>query len=263
MRKLIYQVNIPIRGKSVLYDFCNESVQNYCKKHDIDYYMQTEPILKIGPDTSRTNRNMNGLIKEAGGYMVIFEKENALDYLQFYDQVAVIDSDIYIKQDAPDIFEELPAEFDFGGVYERDLPLTDGHRRKIQGYSRDMFDPLDDVDWDWQDGIAGFMNMGLMVMNKSLKEYMHGQTPEELIRRPEFKDLVDGINYWRYSTDQVLLNYWLRKEKAKVKALDWKWNAMYRGTDDMSNANFIHFFLKDHLPNKGEDLSMLKEIVNK
>jgi hypothetical protein len=101
-----------------------------------------------------------------------------------------------------------------------------------------------------------------MVMNKSLKEYMHGQTPKELIRRPEFKDLVDGINYWRYSTDQVLLNYWLRREKANVKALDWKWNAMYRGTDDMSNANFIHFFLKDHLPNKGENLAMLEEIVN-
>ena len=41
--------------------------------------------------------------------------------------------------------------------------------------------------------------------------------------------------------------------------LDWRWNALYKGVTDsqVKEANFVHFFLKDLLPNRGEDVEKL------
>ena len=124
MKRLIFQIYIPIRGQSNLYNLCTDSVAKYCKKYGIDHVIMREPKLRINPDMSRTQRNKIGLMKEAG-YLPIFEKEWAFTYLDDYDQIAVIDSDIYVRENAPNIFEDLPQEYDWGGVLERDLPLNE------------------------------------------------------------------------------------------------------------------------------------------
>lgn len=246
-----------------MYDFCTESVKKYCEKYGIDHYIQREAVLKICPDMTRTNRNKNGII--SCGFLPIFEKENAFSFFNDYDQIAIIDADIFIRDNAPDIFEELPEEYDFGGVLERDLPLSDNHKSKIIGYSNDMFKPITDVKWNWNENGADFMNMGMMVMNKSITKYFYNQTPTEFIQRPEFKDFVDGMGRFKFSTDQVLLNYWLKKEEINLKYLDWKWNALYKGCVDykIPEAYFIHFFMKKRLPQNGEDIGILKKIVGK
>jgi hypothetical protein len=48
-----------------------------------------------------------------------------------------------------------------------------------------------------------------------------------------------------------------------VKKLDWRWNALYKGVEDkyLKDAHFIHFFLKDLLPNKGEDVKEILKII--
>jgi len=267
MKRLLFQIYLPIRGESNLYNFCTDSAARYCKKYGIDHVIMREPKLRINPEMSRTQRNKVGLMKEAG-YLPIFEKEWAFTYLDDYDQIAVVDADIYIRDNAPNIFEEIPPDqYDWGGVLERDLPLTGGHRNKIRGYSRDMFKkaPCNDVDWEWKDDIAAFMNMGLMVFNNTIRKYVpEYKTPDKFIHRPLFKDLVDGVGLFRYSTDQVLLNYWLKKDGARVKYLDWKYNALYRGAEDskIPEAHFVHFFLKDHIrPGKGEDLNVVKKVL--
>lgn len=267
MKRLIFQIYIPIRGESKLYNLCTDSVAKYCNKYGIDHVIMREPKLRINPDMSRTQRNKIGLMKEAG-YLPIFEKEWAFTYLDDYDQIAVIDSDIYVRDNAPNIFEDLPAEYDWGGVLERDLPLTHGHRRKIIGYSNDMFKkpPCNDVDWEWNDSGAAFMNMGVMVFNKSIiKCIPEYKQPDKFIHRPLFRDLVDGVGLFRYSTDQVLLNYWLKKDGAKVKYMDWRYNTLYRGAEDskIPEAHFIHFFLKEHLRDKGqgEDMNAIGKIL--
>lgn len=260
-KQLIYQVYLG--KKSNLYNFCIDSAKDYCKLHGIDHIVQTEPILKILPNMERTGRNKNGLMKELG-YLPIFEKENAFSYLEKYDQIAIIDADIYIRKNAPNIFDDLTDDFDFGGVPERNMPITQGHKNKITGYSKDMFRGLNDVDWNWKDNIADFMNMGVMVFNKSLSKYLNGQTPDQFIRRKEFTNFVDGIGLYRYSTDQVLLNYWLKKDKVRVKHIDWKWNTMYRAVHDnrLAEGHFIHFFLKDHIgQGKGEDINAIRKIL--
>jgi len=260
MKRLIFQVYV--REKDVpLYDFCVESVKAYADRIGADHYVLTDPRLKIMPDMTRTNRNKQGII--ICGYLPILEKENAFDHLGEYDQIAVIDADIYVRESAPNIFDELPSDFDWGGVLERDLPLTEGHRRKIQGYSKDMFDRLPDVDWNWNSDGAEFMNMGVMLFNKSIKEHIGDRTAKEFLLQPMFKDFIDGMGLWKYSTDQVLLNYWLKKSGAKVKHMDWRWNAMYRGAEDASipEAHFVHFFLKQQIPGKGNDIAGIKKIL--
>ena len=93
MKRLIYQVAV---GKqSNLYQHCINSVKNYCNKYNIKHIVQTEPILKIRPDLERTGRSKEAV--ERLGYLPIYEKENAFEHIDNFDQIAIIDSDIYIR----------------------------------------------------------------------------------------------------------------------------------------------------------------------
>ena len=49
----------------------------------------------------------------------------------------------------------------------------------------------------------------------------------------------------------------------KVKDMNWKWNALYKGVKDeyIPEAHFVHFFLKDKLPNQGENVEQLMKDI--
>lgn len=262
---MIYQVYV---GKpSRLYDHCTASVAAYCSRHGITYKLQKTPILKIKPDVFATNRSKESYEKH-GGFLPIYEKENAFSYFEEYDQIAIVDADIYIRPDAPNIFDELKSETEFAGVVEREMPITHQYAQKIINYSRMQYHELHlNKVANFQPNPLGyeFYNMGLMVMQNSITKYFKsGETPHQFISRPEFKDFVDGQGAWKWSTDQTLLNTWVRKEKMNQQHLPWKWNALYKGVRDdvLQDAHFVHFFLKDLLPERGENVEQLmKDIV--
>ena len=260
MKRLIYQVYTGKRSK--LYDTCTDSVNDYCAEHGIDHIIQRTPKLKIKPDVFVTNRSKESYEKY-GGFLPIYEKENAFDYFNEYDQIGIIDADIWIRSGSPNIFEDLDPKVDFAGVVESSAPILPWYKQKILQYSRMQYGSLK-MDWK-ADPVTGFpfMNMGLMMMNKSFAQYLKGQTPEQFIRRPEFKMFVDGMQAWKWSTDQTLLNYWIRKEKMNIQNLNWKWNALFTAIDNSKTkeAYFVHFFLKDKLPNRGENVSELMKHV--
>lgn len=258
MKKLIYQVYTGKRNN--LYDICTASVKAYAERIGADYELQRHPILMIKPDVFMTNRSKESYEKY-GGFLPIYEKENAFAYFREYDQIAIIDADVWIRDSAGDIFAELTSDFDFGGVVERDMPLTPQYIQKIVGYSRMQYSTLQDVDWKWNNRGAEFMNMGVMVMNKSFAKYLNGETPMQFLRRPEFKAFIDGMGNWKWSTDQTLLNWWIKKERMKVKNLDWKWNGLYTANKKINHCDFVHFFLKDKLPNQGENIQELLKNV--
>ena len=264
MKRMIYQVCLGQAGKSALYKKCMSSVQSYCEKNGIDHRVQTTPILRIKPDVFVTNRSVESYEKH-GGFLPIYEKENAFNWFsRGYDQIAIIDADIYIRPDAPNIFDDLGTDHDFGAVVERDMPISGQYAMKIKNYSHMQYSNLHDVDWDWADWGAKFYNMGMMVMNKSITEFFHGDDARAFIERPDFKRFVDGLGNWKWSTDQTLLNWWVKKETdMRVKDMDWKWNALYKGVKDeyIPEAHFIHFFLKDKLPAKGENVPALMEAI--
>jgi hypothetical protein len=261
MKQMIYQV--AVGNQSSLYQHCIRSVNQYCNKYNIQHIVQTNPILKIKPDLKRTGRSKEAV--QRLGYLPIFEKENAFSHINDFDQMAIIDSDIYVRPDAPNIFEDLPDQYAFGAVAERELPCAKKYKSKIRKYSKSAFSNLTDVDWKWNELGAEFYNMGMMVINcKQFAPYLKGQSPKEFISRKEFKDFVDGVGFYKWSTDQMLLNWWVKKEKIPTKNLDWRWNGLYKGIDDnrLSEAYFVHFFLKDHLPQKGENVPALMEAIN-
>ena len=240
MKRMIYQVAVGAQSK--LYLHCIESVKQYCAKYGIEHIVQNEPILKIRPDMAVTGRSKEAV--ERLGYMPIY---------------------IYIRPTAPNIFEDLTSEYAFGAVAERELPCAKKYKSKIRKYSKAAFESLTDVDWKWDHRGAEFYNMGMMVINcQKFLPFLQGQTAEQFIRRPEFKDFVDGIGYRKWSTDQMLLNYWVKKEKIPTLNMDWRWNGLFKGIDDaqIPKAYFIHFFLKDLLPQKGENVEDLMQVIN-
>ena len=115
MKRLIYQVYTGKRSK--LYDHCTASVKAYAEdinskekpSNRVDYIAQTIPKMMIKPDVFATNRSKESYEKY-GGFLPIYEKENAFDYWSKYDQIAIIDADIWIRPDSPNIFNELKPE---------------------------------------------------------------------------------------------------------------------------------------------------------
>ena len=260
MKKLIYQVYTGKR--SDLYDHCTQSVKEYADRIGAHYLIQREPILRIAPDIFTTNRSRESYEKY-GGFLPIYEKENAFAYLDSYDQIAIIDADIFVRPNCNEcLFSASGTDCDFAGVIERTMPITHEYQAKIHNYSRMQYQHRGLAElFDWNNLGADFYNMGLMVINKSISKYLRGQTPEQFIRRPEFKNFVDGMGAWKWSTDQTLLNYWVKKERMIVNNLDWKWNGLFTANTNIKECNFIHFFLKDKLPNRGENVKDLMELI--
>tara|TARA_R110002073_G_scaffold109276_5_gene245206 strand:+ start:945 stop:1553 length:609 start_codon:yes stop_codon:yes gene_type:complete len=195
-----------------------------------------------------------------GGYLPIYEKENAFDELDNYDQIAIVDSDIYIRPDAPNIFDDMSTEDAFGCVFEREMPLTDQYKTKILNYSRMQYKPIHDTGIDFKPSVNGyeFANMGMILLNCQLfKPYLQGQTAKEFLTRMEFKDFVDGLAAWKWSTDQTLLNFFLKKYNVPVKHMDHVWNGLYGANTKVDECHFIHFFLKTLLPDQGENVEEL------
>jgi hypothetical protein len=247
---LIYQVKV---GETpAFYEPCIASVARYCKRYGIDHMVQTEPILKVRP--VKSHRSVNALRL---GYLPIMEKSNAFGFLAQYEKVAIVDADIFIKASAPNLFDELTG--DFAAVLERDMPLTEKYREKIRKYSEGQYRSLTDVDWQWDCG-AAFYNMGLMLFGQGVVPHLGG-APAEFVRRPEFERFVNGEGHWRWSTDQTLLNYWVKKSGMRTQSLDWRWNALYGGIRDdaLHEARFVHFFLSAKLPRGGAEIPSLLE----
>ena len=238
---VIYQV--AVGAPNSLYETCIASVADYCARYDIQHVVQREPRLRICP---RENHRSDGALKM--GYLPIFEKENALSLLGNHRAVLILDSDIYVRKTSPNIFD-VPATAPFAGVVERDMPLTPRHQVKVRKYSQAQYGPLrGEADFEWNDHGAAFFNMGMMLLRDSILPWLRGDTPEQFVGRPEFERFVNGEGAWRWSTDQTLLNYWLRHSEIPVQCLDYRWNALYGAVNakSLQEAYFLHFFLADH-----------------
>lgn len=240
-RCVIYQV--AVGEQRHLYETCIRSVSDYCQRHSIEHIVQREPMLRIQPMENHRSEQALRL-----GYLPIFEKANALALIQDHDAVLILDSDIYVRDSAPNIFY-LPETAPFAGVIERDMPLTARHKTKVRKYSEAQYGSLRaEANFEWNDHGAAFFNMGMMLLRQSIQPWMRQQTAEQFLRRLEFERFVNGEGAWRWSTDQTLLNYWLRSSNIPVQCLDYRWNALYGAVDPQAlrEAYFLHFFLADH-----------------
>jgi lipopolysaccharide biosynthesis glycosyltransferase len=201
---------------------------------------------------------------ERFGYLPHFEKANMFKskYLDRYDQIAYIDADIFIRDSAPNIFDELDPITTIAGVRECDMPLTQQFVSKVKEYSYGQYGMLTEMKkLDGPKGIP-YYNSGVLVMNsQNIKPYLNGETPDEFVRRKEFEKFVNGEGKWKWASDQTPLNWWFIKENMKAQRLDWKWNALYSAIPktNFAEAHFLHFFLATKLQKKGVDIVKLIE----
>lgn len=252
MRRLIFQV--AVGEVPAHYEHCMTTVRAYADRIGAEYEVLREPVLRIAPRDSHRSENALRL-----GYLPIFEKEAALARLGEFNRVAVLDADIAVLPAAPDVFEAA-GDADFAAVRERDLPLRPEYQRKVQIYSKDQFSRLKDVHWNWTRAGADFYNMGMMVLSAGVVPLLRGQSPREFIQRQEFERFVNGEGQWRQSTDQTLLNWWVRKSGMSRCNLDWRWNALYsyvRPEALKQGPHFLHFNLASKLPRGGDEIPAL------
>lgn len=252
MKRLIYQV--AVGEQSNLYKACIASVSAYAERMGFDHIVQDEPILRIRPDMDLSGRSKESV--ERLGYLPIFEKENAFDYFDRYDQIAIIDADVYIRWGCiENIFSELKGRH-FAAAVEANQPLTKAHREKLLVYSNMQYSKISKC-VRWEGRTALFRNMGVMVIDKAIAHRVG--TAREFLSRPEFKCFIDGMSHWKWSTDQTLLNFWLHRDNICTSDMSWKWNALYTAVKDneLPRAHAVHFFLKDKLPERGENVQAL------
>ena len=262
MKTLVYQVSVSKPSK--LYKHCIESVKQYCEKHGFDHHVQTTPKMMIRPDPFFSNRSTESYMKY-GGYLPIYEKENAFDMMDGYDRLLIVDADIYIREDAPNILEDFGDDCAFGAVAEREMDITPTYAQKIRNYSSMQYNNLHSAEkLDFKPNQLGFefFNMGMIVINvEKFKPYLKGQTGKQFIQRSEFKEFVDGMGNWKWSTDQTLLNVFLKKYKVPTKHLSGKWNGLFSAVNNIKACHFVHFFLKSKLSNDGENVEQLMESI--
>ena len=258
-KHLIYQV--AVGDRSDLYEHCIASVGDYAERIDADHIVQRSPILRIVPDPTRSGRS--GPAVERLGYLPIFEKEACFGYLHSYDKIAVIDADVFVRKRVHDsIFNEYSTPW--AAVRENDLPMLPWYREKLINYGRMQYGKIWSSVDDVTNGIFNFFNMGVMCFTCArIEPYLRGLSPAEFVRQDRFKDFVDGRGHWKWSTDQTMLNHWLKEDGITTKRLDWKWNCLYKTVDRsyLDKANFVHFFLKDKLPNRGENVQQLMKDI--
>ena len=263
MKRLVYQVCLGKAKNSKLYKHCINSVAEYCKKYGFTHMVQTTPIVNIRPDPFQSNRSEDSW-KKHGGFLPIYEKENAFSFMNEFDQIAIIDADIFIRDYTPNIFDDFGTDHAFGAVCERGMNISQRYVDKIKNYSHMQYSTLQCNNIDFKPNERGFefFNMGMILINSSLfRPYLNNQTPAEFIQRYEFMDFVNGKGPWKWSTDQTLLNYFLKKYKVPTKHMNQKWNGLFTANEDISTCHFVHYFLKDLLPNKGEDVDKLMELI--
>lgn len=261
MKRMIFQVSV---GKpSKLYEHCINSVAQYCAKYDIKHIVLTQPKLRIKPDIFSSGRSEESYMKY-GGYLPNYEKENAFEYLDDYDQIGIIDADIFIRPGSPNIFDEFDCKCAFAAVAEREMDIQPWYSGKIQNYSAMQYRRLHASGLDFKPNALGyeFFNMGMILLNsKQFKPYLKGQDPHSFLNRMEFKDFVDGVGAYKWSTDQTLLNYFLKKYKIPTRHLGGQWNGLYGAVNNLKECHFVHFFLKDKLPNGGENVEELMKTI--
>jgi hypothetical protein len=107
------------------------------------------------------------------------------------------------------------------------------------------------------DPLFPFYNMGMTEWNASMRHLLQGQSPKEFIERPEFEPFVNGEGKYRWSTDQVLLNTWVKRTGMTRCNLDWRWNCIHGyviPTALRMDPHFIHFNLASKMPRGGAEI---------
>lgn len=144
------------------------------------------------------------------------------DFLEEYDRVLLLDADMIINKDCPNIFEVVP-EDKIGSIYE-DVGSRQPHRR---GLIRAIQQRWGDVGWN-----GGYTNAGTFLVSKQHKDIF---LPNE------------GQYYTGWGSADVHLSYMIHKLGFEVHRLPFQWNHMGMFSEPWNNranrfdSHIIHY----------------------
>jgi len=139
-----------------------------------------------------------------------------------YDRILQIDSDMFIREDCPNIFDEVPYDH-IGTVYE-DKGSRTIHRAQCMYQIQSIFG---DVGWR-----EGYINTGFFVASK--------------IHRDIFQKIGEQY-YGGFGYDDAHIGYLIHKHNFKVQELSYKWNHMtmfsepWAGSPSRFDSYVIHY----------------------
>lgn len=197
MKRLIYTTAVNTQGRTVkdsdIFNLARNTWEHYCKRYNIDFYVIDKPQHQdTQPHWFR--------------YWIF-------DLKPEYDQYLYVDTDVFVKWNAPNIFDvhkqgKLYAVQDNGGLSW----VWEG----IKAYQT-MFP---DVTLEWDE----YFNSGVMLFDKSHKQVF--QTFKEF-----YTNNQQGIGVYREKYrkghDQTIFNYFLRHAGTDVELISEKWNLFH------------------------------------
>ena len=159
-------------------------------------------------------------------------------YLEQYDRILNLDSDIIINKDCPNIFDHVPQDH-IGTIYE-DVGTRQGDRRQRIHKSQQKFGEI-----GWK---TGYINTGVLLVSK--------------IHQNIFQP-INGELWMNLGYDDVHLGYNINKNKHLIHELEYKWNHMsmfsepWNGNADRFKSHIIHYAGKG-LFDKGNRIEQMK-----
>jgi len=154
------------------------------------------------------------------------------DLLTEYDRILVIDSDVLINKNCPNLFEIISHE-KIGTVYEDKGSRERDRRNRINQIQKK---------WGNLGWTAGYINTGIFIVSKSHRE---------IFRK------ING-EYWIHKGfDDVHLGYQIRRLDLEVFELDYKFNHMsmfsepWNGSPSRFNSYIIHYAGQAKFSDKG------------
>ena len=147
--------------------------REYAKRHDLDYIVYDSKQYRVyHPDGSESLiQQCCPIVTEKTGHLLsgpafgAYNKLNIFETLDHYDRIAYIDTDIIVRNDAPNIFDIVP-EDKVGMMSETGLL---GNDRSILMQEWSSKYNYDISSWDGQ-----YYNSGVMVIPKEYKNLLSG-----------------------------------------------------------------------------------------
>ena len=235
MKTLIFTTSVNTNGRDIndsdIHSVTSQSWKHYCERHNIDFYVIDEPK---HPNTS----------PHWFRYWIFNEKPD-------YDRYLYIDTDIMVKWNAPNIFNELPQ----GNFYAvRDNSGLSWIWDGIKGY-QDMF-PNVNLEWDT------YFNSGMMLFDKEHKYIIEGFKQFYIDNKLVIDDYREK---YRKGFDQTIFNYFLKWADVNVELVSEKWNLFHLPRREiLYNGYFIEmgYFWHFNGVNRNTQTQLLSNIWN-
>lgn len=215
MKNLIFIVSI---GRDNYLQYCLPSVKFYCKKYNIDLKVISNPLYNI-PSSLEYNYKT-------------FEKNQVYNYIEGYDRILRLDSDIIINPNAPNFFESdsnyIYVTYEDVGPRKVERKFEIERLKKSLGHIK-----------NWNEG---YFNSGVILFSQMHKEIFNFN----------LEDLGKDLGPYK---EQSYLNWKVKSLGFELVNLGKDFNHLQAFEEDWSNSNrlnasIIHYAGPQHSKEK-------------